>query len=80
MKPNVGEKERYLRIGLGVAAGIAAVTLSRSRGLSALLGAVAASGIETGVSRYCPVSDALGIDHAPGLKESPIHREHILIH
>ena len=74
MKPNVGEKERYVRLGLGVLAGLAAIKYARSPKVSALLGVMAASGIETGLSRYCPMSDVLGIDNAPNVTESPLHR------
>jgi len=72
MKPNVGEKEARYRIGVGVAAAIAALTLSKSKSLSAFLGMVAASGIETGLSRYCPMSELLGIDNAPERSDTPI--------
>lgn len=72
MKPNVGEKERYVRVVLGCLAAVSAVTISKSRRLSALLGAIAASGIETGLSRYCPANEILGIDNAPNLTETPI--------
>lgn len=72
MKPNVSQKESYVRIGVGVLAGIMALR-SKSRVVSTLLGAVAASGIETGLSRYCPVSDLLGIDNAPEMNDSPLH-------
>lgn len=72
MKPNVGPNERYVRIGLGILSAIAAVTIAKSRKTSALLGAVAASGIETGLSRYCLVNTLLGIDNAPDLDETPL--------
>lgn len=72
MKPNVSQKESYVRIGVGIIAGLIAMR-SKSKIVSTVLGAVAASGIETGLSRYCPVSDFLGIDNAPELNDSPLH-------
>jgi hypothetical protein len=72
MKPNVGSKERYVRIGLGILSGVAALTWAKSRKSSLLLGMVAASGIETGLSRYCPANTLLGIDNAPNLQDSPL--------
>jgi hypothetical protein len=73
MKPNVGPKERYVRIGLGILSGVAALTLAKSRKSSLLLGMAAASGIETGLSRYCPGNTLLGIDNAPNVQETPLH-------
>lgn len=72
MKPNVGPRERYVRIGIGILSAIAAITVARSKQTSALLGAIAASGIETGLSRYCPVNTLLGIDNAPYVDETPL--------
>lgn len=72
MKPNVGPRERYVRIGLGILSAIAALTVARTKQSSALLGAMAASGIETGLSRYCPVNTLLGIDNAPNVDETPL--------
>lgn len=74
MKPNVGPKERYIRLTVGTLAAIAAVTMVKSRGLAAVFGAIAASGIETGFSRYCPMNELLGIDNAPEVRETPLHR------
>jgi hypothetical protein len=71
MKPNVGPTERTLRLGAGTAA-LLVLPFVRSRWASALLGALATSGITTGLSRYCPLNDALGIDNAPGLGRSPL--------
>lgn len=59
MKMNVGSKERYLRLGLGVAA-VAAMPFFRSRIARLLLGTLATSGLSTGFTRYCPVNQALG--------------------
>jgi hypothetical protein len=72
MKPNVSQKESYVRIGVGIVAGLIAMR-TKSKIASTLLGAVAASGIETGLSRYCPLSDFLGVDNAPELNDSPLH-------
>lgn len=82
MKPNVGPKERYVRIGVGVLAAVAAMTFSKSKTLSTLLGVVAASGIRTGISRYCMINELLGVDRAPELTEAPIHSlfEHRAVH
>lgn len=74
MKPNVGSKERYLRLGLGILAGIGTVKFSKSKTTSALLGVIAASGIETGLSRYCPLNEVLGIDNAPELRDTPLRQ------
>jgi hypothetical protein len=78
MKPNVGEAEAYLRIGAGLTA-LALIPFTRSRWGTALLGMVAASGLETGISHYCPMSELLGIDNAPGRANTPLrnlfHRE-----
>jgi hypothetical protein len=75
MKPNVGERESVGRIVLGIAALSAAIFVVRNPVAAALLGVVGASGVETGVSRYCPINDLLGVDNAPRLSESPIHRQ-----
>lgn len=72
MKPNVGSKERYVRIGIGLLSGVVALTLVKSRKTSLLLGMAAASGIETGLSRYCLINEVLGIDNAKSLQETPI--------
>jgi len=62
MKKNVGSMERYVRLGAGVAA-TAALPFVKSRWARALLGMVATTGFSTGLSRYCPVNQALGVDH-----------------
>lgn len=71
MKPNVGKNESYIRIGLGLLSGFLALK-TKSRALSSVLALGAASGIGTGLARYCPMSALLGIDNAPELNESPI--------
>lgn len=58
-KMNVGSTERYMRLGLGVAA-VAAMPFIRSRIGRILLGSVATSGFTTGITRYCPINEALG--------------------
>ena len=58
MNRNVGSKERYARLALAAAAGAAAM---RSQGWQrATLGAVAAAGLTTGLTRYCPINQAMG--------------------
>ena len=59
MRMNVGSRERYVRLGLGLAA-LGAMPFVRSRVARALLGAVATSGLSTGLTRYCPVNQAIG--------------------
>ncbi len=60
MVHNVGSTERYARLAAGVLAGAAA---ARTEGWPrAALGAVAAAGIGTALTRYCPINQALGRD------------------
>jgi hypothetical protein len=58
MNRNVGSTERYARLALGAAAGAAALRTSGWQ--RATLGAVAAAGLGTGLSRYCPINQAIG--------------------
>lgn len=58
-KMNVGNNERYMRLGLGVAA-LAAMPFIKSSIGRILLGTVATSGFATGITRYCPINQALG--------------------
>ena len=63
MKKNVGTKEKYVRIGLGVAAGIAALKFRKNKLVSGLLFSAAASNLKSGVSQYCPLKSALGFEN-----------------
>ena len=60
MKRNVGERERYVRLALGAAAALAAAKTTGWQ--RSLWGGLAAMEITTGLTQYCPVSQALGID------------------
>jgi len=79
MEKNVGTKERYVRIGLGVVAGLAAFKMRKSKIASGLLVSAAASAIKSGVSQYCPMKAKLGIGageesmDSPRLASSPNH-------
>jgi hypothetical protein len=69
MESNVGKYERIARVGLGVLAAMAAFR-SRS-GWRWPLAAISTSGIITGLTQYCPINQALGIDNSTG--EELIH-------
>jgi len=57
---NVGSTERFVRVGIAVVATIAA---ARASGWPrAALRAVATAGLATGLTRFCPVNQALGRD------------------
>lgn len=58
MHRNVGSAERYARLALGAAAGAAAARASGWQ--RATLGTVAAAGLTTGLTRYCPINEAVG--------------------
>lgn len=58
MTRNVGSTERYVRLGAGIAATAAAAQSSGWQ--RAALGSVAAAGLATGLSRYCPINQAVG--------------------
>ena len=60
MTRNVGSNERYVRLGAGIAAAAAATQTSGWQ--RAALGGVAAAGLATGLSRYCPINQAVGRD------------------
>lgn len=78
MRRNVGPIERYARLAGGIAAGIAA---SRAQGWQrAALSTIAAAGLTTGVSRYCPINQAFGrtADGSPleeGLRDTELRRQ-----
>ena len=60
MRHNVGRTEQIARLGIGAAAGTAAM---RAHGWQrAALCTVATAGFVTGLSRYCPINTALGIN------------------
>jgi DUF2892 family protein len=75
MKHNVGRKERIVRLAIGAAAGAAAL---RARGWqrSALCG-VSTSGFLTGLTRYCPMNAALGINKNTGAPRISRHDEDV---
>ena len=60
MERNVGPREKYVRIGIGLAA-LSLLPFTRSRILSRLLGMTMAAGLGTGFSGRCPINRALGI-------------------
>lgn len=60
MLRNVGPKERIARIAAGAFAAIAARKFARSRSARTVLGMVAASGLGSGLSSYCPMNQLLG--------------------
>jgi hypothetical protein len=80
MNRNVGSKERYARLVLSAAAGAAA---ARTSGWPRkALGTIAAAGLTTGISGYCPINQAVGRDslhgRSPldqGLRDTEIRRE-----
>jgi hypothetical protein len=70
MLHNVGSTERYVRLAAGIAAATAA---ARTTGWQrATLGSVAAAVLATGLTRYCPINQAVGRDTFHG--ESPLDR------
>lgn len=70
MNRNIGSTERYVRLGAGIAAAAAA---ARTTGWPrTALGTVAAAGLATGLSRYCPVNQAVGRDSLHG--QSPLEQ------
>lgn len=65
LKKNVGARERQARIGLGVAALVAALSPRFGRGRW-LLAAVGLVSVATGRARYCPINQLAGIDNSKG--------------
>ena len=60
MQRNVGDNERYLRLGIGAAAAFAATKAGGwQRGV---LSGIAAASAFSGLSRSCPLNQAFGID------------------
>ena len=77
MTQNVGPKERFIRLALGIAAAYAA---SRSTGWKrSALSSMAVSGIGTGLTRYCPMSEAFGRHRFPtdeeGERDTELRRQ-----
>lgn len=70
MTRNVGSTERYARLAAGVAAAVAAW---KARGWQrTALGTVAAAGLGTGLTRYCPINQAVGREAFDG--DSPLEQ------
>ena len=63
MHQNVGPTERVIRLAIGAAAGAAALAVPRGWQRSALCG-MSTAGFLTGLTRYCPLNAAIGIDRA----------------
>jgi hypothetical protein len=61
MRRNVGSKERIVRLIIGSGAAAAAILAPLRWPWRAALGSVAASGIATGISRFCPINRAIGV-------------------
>ena len=58
MTQNVGPKERYIRLAVGIAAAYAA---SKTTGWArSALSSIAVSGIGTALTRYCPINESFG--------------------
>jgi hypothetical protein len=77
MKQNVGSTERFARLALGAAALAAA---SRAEGWQRVaLAGIGISGISTGLTRYCPINEALGVDRIEtvdvGLRDTELRRQ-----
>ncbi len=60
MKKNVGPREKYVRLGVGLAA-LSLLPFTKSRILSRLLGMTMAAGLSTGFAGFCPINRALRI-------------------
>ena len=76
MRHNVGRVEQYIRLALGIAAATAMVRArGRQRGV---LGALAASGITTALTRYCPINEAMGRTGSrvsEGMRDAQLRRQ-----
>lgn len=71
MRHNVGRTEQMARLALGAAAGVLALG-ARGWQRGALCG-VSTAGFLTGLTRYCPVNEALGVDN---YRETPRFSQH----
>lgn len=63
MKQNVGSKERYGRIAVGILSGLGAGLLPVGVALRVGLGLIGLAGLGTGMSRYCPANQLMGINN-----------------
>jgi len=79
MRHNVGPVERWARLAAGIGAGVAA--MNTTGWPRAALGAVAAMGVGTGLTRYCPINEAAGrypAGESPleqGLRDTELRRQ-----
>jgi Protein of unknown function (DUF2892) len=75
MKHNVGRKERIARLAVGAIAGAAAM---RAHGWQrgALCG-VSTSAFLTGLTRYCPLNAAMGIDNGARSRRISPHDDYV---
>lgn len=58
---NVGKQERVFRFLSGIAATSLAF-MSKSPSMKVLAGGIGAMGLATGITRYCPINQLLGVD------------------
>jgi hypothetical protein len=77
MKPNIGPNERFVCLLGGSIAAVAALPLTPAGWWRLPLAIVAATGVLTALSRYCPAKQALGINNAA--EEEPASTEEPLI-
>ena len=66
MTPNVGPREQLVRMAVGAAALTAALCVPRLGAWRAVLAAAGVAKMATAVTRYCPLSELLGIDNTRG--------------
>lgn len=75
MKHNVGPRERLARLAIGAVTGAAAL---RAHGWQrSALCAASTAGFLTGLTRYCPLNAAMGIDNGVGAFRVSPHDEHV---
>lgn len=65
LSSNVGPRERWIRVGLGVAALLAAASPRMGR-WRWLFGAIGVTNVATAALTYCPTNALLGIDNTRG--------------
>ena len=63
LNKNVGSVEKVARLGIGLTATALLFSGRFTRPLEALFGIVGLAGIVTGSTRYCPINQALGVNH-----------------
>lgn len=78
MTHNVGPRERYARLAAGVAAAAAATKVNGWQRTA--LGTVAAAGMVTAITRYCPMNQAMGrgtdeMDMDEGARDAQLRRQ-----